>query len=127
MIAVPPELQTNEGRPVRVHIDGEIADWRISVSCRSRQPHILLWTAMAIIGVGILLGHLLEPVNKKDVFAGLIERATLNLHGELGELSGQIDLSTEILKPKPDLGCGLRSLASCLSADQRLPARRVRT
>lgn len=119
MTVAPPELQANEKHPGKIRRDGEITGWRIRIYYWSRDPQILFFTAMAIVGLGILIGHLLEPAEKKDIFTVLMERMTRKLHGEFGSMASPIDLSTEILKDKPDLGRILRSLASCDTDDEK--------
>src|SRR6266446_2994549 len=121
MSAMATELPTGQ-KNTRFQKDVEITGWRIRVYYWSRDPAILFWTAMAIVGIGILLGHLLEPTEKKDILANLMEKMSQLLPRDIRGSDKRLDLSTEILKAKPDLGRVLQALEFCDTEDEKAVA-----
>ena len=70
----------------------------------TRNPHVLFWVAVIILGVGVVLGHQMQEKDGKSRLAELIERirkeASDNALGE-GEF-GEVELGPELLKMEPN-------------------------
>ena len=79
----------------------EITGWRIRVYYISRNPHVLFWTAIFIVMLGIFIGRQLEPAKDMSDFDD--ETTTARTHHTEDTDSEFINLDTELKKPKPEL------------------------
>ncbi len=102
--------------PFPTRAKADIDGWRVRLYFWSRDPHILIWIAVIIIGVGVALGKMWQP---DDPMARLEEtmrefRARMSDAAQQGSMSrGRVDLGAELLKAKPDIGRVLTALESC--------------
>ena len=94
----------------------EIDGWRVRLYYWSRDPHLLIWAAVIIIGIGVALGKMWQP---EDPLAQMEKtmrdfRARMRDAAQQGNVSrGNVDLGAELLKAKPDIGRVLTALESC--------------
>jgi RsiW-degrading membrane proteinase PrsW (M82 family) len=106
-------LEQQDGVTFRGKARAEIDGWRVRLYYWTRNPHILLFVAAIIIGAGILIGSVWEAKDPGDRLSAAIARFRQQLRSQLGKAMERVDLSAELLKPKPDLGRVLAALPGC--------------
>jgi len=105
-----------EAAPFPARAKGDIDGWRVRLYFLSRDPHLLIWIAVIIIGIGVALGKMWQP---EDPLAQL-EKTMRDFHARMREAAqegnvsrGRVDLGAELLKAKPDIGRVLTAIESC--------------
>ena len=114
-----------DAAPFPMRAKGDIDGWRVRLYFMSRDPHLLIWAAVIIIGIGVALGKMWQP---EDPLAQLEKtmrdyRARMHEAAQQGSVSrGHVDLAAELLKPKPDIGRVLTALESCNRSEPQVIA-----
>lgn len=83
-------------------VQPDITGWTVRVYYMSRNPHVLFWTAVFIVMLGIFIGRQLEPAKDTSDFDS--EPATAQAVDADGDGHEEIvQLNVELKKPKPEL------------------------
>lgn len=67
-----------EAAPFPARGKGDIDGWRVRLYFLSRDPHLLIWIAVIIIGIGVALGKMWQP---EDPLAQLEKTMRISTHG----------------------------------------------
>jgi len=89
---------------------GEITGWRIRLYYWTRNPHILVWSAAIIIGIGALIGWRSQAKDPQAAFVEMFRKAFGFRGGMMDQNGQQISLPDELLKPAPQIDRVLTAL-----------------
>src|SRR6476620_3176112 len=117
-IPMPAPPMQEAPKPAR---DQEITSWRIRLYYWSRNPHVLFWIAVVVIGASIAVAHTWQAKDGAAILKALTER--FSRHRESGESKlHRVELAPELLKPKPDIDCVLTALRQRDPSDESASA-----
>jgi protease PrsW len=91
--------------PLSLERGKEITGWRIKLYYWTRNPHVLFFAALIIIGTGIGLAHALRSEGARPPRGALLKelrRAAAAEGGVAGERDS-VSLATELMRPAPDI------------------------
>ncbi len=96
-------VEPDSPKPPEVVRTAEITGWRIRLYYWTRNPHILIWSAAIIIGVGALLGWQSQAKDPQAAFVEMFRKAFGFRKGMTDEDAQQVSLPEELLKPAPQI------------------------
>ena len=89
--------------PPKIERAAEITGWRIHLYYWTRNPHILIWSAAIIIGIGALIGWQSQAKDPQAALVEMFRKAFSFRRGMQDEDGQKISLPEELLKPAPQI------------------------